>query len=273
MTDARHYVIRGGVAGRERLRLLSRVMHQTTTALFDRLDLREGLVCLDAGCGGGDATLELARRVAPHGRVVGIDIDQTKLDLAADGARQQGLSNVTFQRCGADELQSAAEFDVVYARFLLTHLSDPAGTVASFFRYLRPGGVVGLEDIDFSGYVTYPESKAFRRYCELYCAIVAKRGGDPNIGPRLPFLIRDAGFENRGVGIVQPVGITGEAKLINPLTLENIVDTVVEDGLATREELAALVRELYEFAEDANTLAGTPRIFQVWGRRPKATAR
>jgi SAM-dependent methyltransferase len=269
MTDAEHYVIRGGVPGRERLRLLSRVMHQTTTALFDRLDLRDGLVCLDAGCGGGDATLELARRVAPHGRVVGIDIDQTKLDLAAEGAQQQGLVNVAFQLSGADELESAAEFDVVYARFLLTHLQDPASTVACFFRYLRPGGVLAVEDVDFSGYFTYPESQAFRRYCELYCAIVAKRGGDPDIGPRLPFLIRDAGFENRGVGIVQAVGITGEAKLLNPLTLENIVDTVVQDGLATREELAELVRELYEFAEDPNTLAASPRVFQVWGRRPR----
>jgi hypothetical protein len=47
------------------------------------------------------------------------------------------------------------------------------------------------------------------------------------------------------------------------------VDTVVQDGLATREELAELVRELYEFAEDPNTLAASPRVFQVWGRRPR----
>src|SRR5262245_32713528 len=243
-------------------------MHQTTMSLFDRLDLRDGLVCLDAGCGGGDATLELARRVAPHGRAVGIDIDQTKLDLAADGARQQGLANVTFLRSGADDLGTGAEFDVVYSRFLLTHLKDPASTVAAFYRYVRPGGVVALEDIDFTGYFTYPESKAFRRYCDLYRAIVTKRGGDPDIGPRLPFLIRDAGFENVGVGVVQPVGIAGEAKLLNPLTVENIADTVVQDGLATREELAEIVRELYEFAEDPNTLAAAPRVFQVWGRRP-----
>jgi ubiquinone/menaquinone biosynthesis C-methylase UbiE len=268
MTDAQHYVIRGGVAGRERLRLLSRVMHQTTTALLDRLDLRDGLVCLDAGCGGGDATLELARRVAPHGRVVGLDIDQTKLDLAAEGARQQGIGNVEFRFSGADDLAATAEFDVVYARFLLTHLADPARTVGSFFRYLRPGGVIALEDIDFSGYFTYPESKAFRRYCELYYAIVGRRGGDPAIGPRLPFLIREAGFANRGLVIVQPMGITGEAKMLSALTMENIADTVVQDGLATREECAELARELYAFAENPDTLAGTPRIFQVWGRRP-----
>jgi ubiquinone/menaquinone biosynthesis C-methylase UbiE len=31
-------------------------------SLFDRLDLRDGLACLDVGYGGGDATLEPARR-------------------------------------------------------------------------------------------------------------------------------------------------------------------------------------------------------------------
>ena len=65
MGDTAHYAIRGGVQGRERLRVLSRVMHGCSSALFDRLDLRDGLACLDVGCGGGDTTLELARRVAP----------------------------------------------------------------------------------------------------------------------------------------------------------------------------------------------------------------
>jgi ubiquinone/menaquinone biosynthesis C-methylase UbiE len=67
MADSSHYVIRGGLEGRERLRVLSRVMHATTSSLFDRLGLRDGLACLDAGCGGGDATLEIARRVGPRG--------------------------------------------------------------------------------------------------------------------------------------------------------------------------------------------------------------
>jgi hypothetical protein len=37
MTEAAHYVIRGGLEGRERLRVMSRVMHPTTSSLFDRV--------------------------------------------------------------------------------------------------------------------------------------------------------------------------------------------------------------------------------------------
>jgi SAM-dependent methyltransferase len=270
MTDATHYAIRGGIEGRERLRVLGRVMHDTSTSLFDRLGLRAGLSCVDVGCGGGDATLELARRVAPDGRVLGLDIDRTKLEVARAEAEQQGITNVEFQLSDIRERPDAADFDVVYARFLLTHLSDPGAAAAALYRHLRPGGRLAVEDIDFAGYFSYPESKALERYRELYCAAVRNRGGDPDIGPRLPWLLRQAGVEDLRMNVVQPIGMSGEVKVLNPLTMENIADAVIADGLATREEVDDIVRELYAFAARPDTLAGTPRIVQVWGRRPAA---
>ena len=56
MTET-HYIIRGGEAGRERLRLLSRILGvRSTGALLDEVGVRDGARCLDAGCGGGDVT-------------------------------------------------------------------------------------------------------------------------------------------------------------------------------------------------------------------------
>jgi len=262
------YVIRGGLEGRERLRVLARVMHPSSMAFFDRCDLRDGLVCLDAGCGGGDATLQLARCVAPSGHVTALDIDGEKLRIARDEARQQEVSNVDFRVSDVSDLTGASAFDVVYARFLLTHLSDPTGAVAAFHRQLRPGGILAVEDIDFSGHFTHPESKAFLRYHELYCATVRRRGGDPNIGPRLPAMLKDAGFDDIRVTAVQPMALEGEPKLISPLTLENIAGAVMAEGLAAEAEIDELVRELYAIAADGSTLAGLPRVFQVSGRKP-----
>ena len=270
MGDLKHYVIRGGVEGRERLRILARVMHAGSTSLFDRLGLSDGLACLDVGCGGGDVTLELARRVAPKGRAVGADIDSTKLELARQEAQQQGIANVEFRLADIRDVSGAPEFDVVYSRFLLTHLSDPGGAVNAFHRQLRSGGLLAVEDVDFSGHFTDPESGATRRFHELYCAVVRRRGGDPNIGPRLPSLLKACGLEDIGVSVVQPIGMEGEVKLINPLTMENIADAVLEDGLATRAEIDEIVRELYDFAADQSTVAGVPRVVQAWGRRPAA---
>jgi len=269
MSDTTHYVIRGGIQGRERLRVISRILHPTSTSLLDRLGLRDGLMCADFGCGGGDVTVELARRVAPTGKAIGFDLDETKLEIARADAERLGVTNVEFQLADLRRPLFRNAFDVGYTRFLLTHLKDPAAVTGMMYDHLRPGGLMAVEDIDFSGYFTYPDSPAFRRYCDLYSATVFRRGGDPNIGPRLPSLLQSAGFADVGVRVVQAVALQGDAKRINPLTMENIADAVIEDGLATREEIDRIVHELYEFAADPSTLAGTPRIVQSWGRRPE----
>src|SRR5215472_15438992 len=42
MAPGKDYAICGGAAGRERLRMLSRVMHASTTSLFDRFGINAG---------------------------------------------------------------------------------------------------------------------------------------------------------------------------------------------------------------------------------------
>lgn len=263
-----HYAIRGGTEGRERLRVLARAMHSTTSALFDRLGIGPGLTCLDVGCGGGDVTLDLARRVAPSGQVLGVDLDETKLHLARQEAEAAGVPNAAYRLLDVRTDDAGEAFDVVYARFLLSHLADPARAIGAFGRHLRPGGLVVVEDVDFSGSFTWPESAAHRRYEQLYCAVVQRRGGNPNLGPQLPVLLAEAGFEGVGMHVVQPAATEGEVKLLGPLTLENIAGAILADGLATREEVDDLVRQLRQFAADPRTVAGAPRIVQAWGRWP-----
>ena len=266
MSESAPYVIRGGVAGRERLKVLARVMHAGTSSLLDQLGDLTGMRCLDAGCGGGDVTRELARRVGPSGRVLGVDFDETKIALAQDEAKVHGVTNVEFRcaRIGGDDIEGA--FDFVYSRFLLTHLTDPRAAMAQFHRLLRAGGLVALEDIDFSGYFVYPESDAHRRYVDLYCGAVRHNGGDPDIGKKLPLLVRQHRFADIVVSVSQPMGLDGDVKLITPMTMENIAEAVVGAGLASREEVASLAQALYAHAADAETIAGMPRVVQVWGR-------
>jgi SAM-dependent methyltransferase len=272
MTANPHYAIRGGIAGRERLRILARTLHSSTAALFDRLHVGAGLRCLDVGCGGGDVTCELARRVGQGGWVVGVDIDDAKLDLARQEAAAQGIANAEFRALDIRVEEVGADFDLVYARFLLTHLADPAGAIVALGRALRPGGLLIVEDIDFKGSFAWPATAAFRRYRELYCAVVRTRGGDPDIGPRLPILLADGGFEQVDMHVVQPMATQGEVKLINPITLENIADAILHDGLASRQELDALIHELYAFAANPRTVAGLARVIQTWGRRPAVSS-
>jgi 2-polyprenyl-3-methyl-5-hydroxy-6-metoxy-1,4-benzoquinol methylase len=111
------YAIEGGRAGKARLDVLNRMMEPITARLLDRVDIPTGATCLDVGCGGGHVTLELARRVGPGGRVVGIDFDADAvvLSLARADAAAAGMANVEFRAGDATDLDRAGlggEFDV-----------------------------------------------------------------------------------------------------------------------------------------------------------------
>jgi len=97
MSAASHYVIRGGHAGKRRLEILARTMWPTTFQLLKRIGVREGMACLDLGCGGGDVTLGMARVVGAGGRVVGIDMDSVKLAAAREEAVRQNLGQAKFR--------------------------------------------------------------------------------------------------------------------------------------------------------------------------------
>ena len=268
MTQRVPYVIRGGVEGRERLRILSRVMQPSSLDLLRRAGIGPGLACLDVGCGGGDLAFDLARMVTPTGRVVGTDIDEIKIELARREAAAQQLTHVEFRVADAVREEQAPEFDLVHARFLLTHLPDPEAALTRMWQALRPGGTVVLEDIDFRGYFSHPDCPALRRYVELYTRTVERRGGDANIGARLPALLSAAGFIDVQMNVVQRAATTGEVKLLSPITMENIADAVAAEGLATPEEIDRIVAELYEFARTPGTVGCTPRIVEAWGTRP-----
>ena len=123
-----------------------------------------------------------------------------------------------------------------------------------------------VEDIDFTGHFCHPHSQAFWRYVDLYTKAVQARGCDPNIGPRLPGLLCDAGLDNVDMNVVQPAGRSGEVKLLSPLTLEAIADAVLAEKLATVDELNRTVDELYTFASQDSSVMSIPRVVQAWGR-------
>ena len=211
--------------------------------------------------------MDLAMIVGPSGRVVGTDIDETKLEICRAEGRERGIENVEFRAANASFEEAPPEFDVAYARFLLTHLSDPMTALRHMTAGLMPDGLIIVEDIDFSGSFCQPMHPAYQRFVELYTAAVQRRGGDPNIGPRLPRMLADAGCERVEMSVVYPVAaMSGEAKLIGPLTMESIADAVLAEGLTDREEIDSAVASLYEIARDDCTVMGGPRVVQAWGR-------
>jgi SAM-dependent methyltransferase len=264
------YIIRGGVVGRERLRVLARTVQPTSMALLDRCGIGPGMNCLDVGCGGGDVTSELARRTLPGGRATGIDMDETTIEIARDEARAAGLGNVDYRVGDFLDIELPREYDAIYARFILSHVADPEAAVEWIAAGLRDGGILIVEDVDFTGCFCHPASEAYDRYVELYTRTGQARGVDPNIGPRLPGLLAGAGLDPVHVNVVQPTGfrpdgIEGDMKVLMPRTLENIADSAIAEDLIARDEADALLDEMYRLAADPTTVMAMPRVVQSWG--------
>ncbi len=261
------YPIKGGETGRARLSVLARVLAPTTEKLFERAGPLTGLKVIDAGCGGGDVTFALARKVGPKGQVTGIDLDQEKLRAAHTAALAQGLSHVRFEACDVTKRWPAADADLVYGRFILTHLKQPQDLLAQAMAAVKPGGMILIEDIDIAGRFCYPENPAFESSFQLYMALSRRRGGDPLIGRRLSLLLEDAGFADVGTTVVQPFSRQGGAKEVATLTFAAIADGLKAEGMATVEDIARITREMEDFNQRPDTIVSMPRIFQAWGTR------
>jgi SAM-dependent methyltransferase len=225
--------------------------------------------CLDVGCGGGHVVLLMARMIGPDGRVIGTDTDGETLALARNDAQAANMANVEFQQVDACASFWQEEFDVAYARFLLSHLQAPANCLAAMVEACRPEGTIVIEDTDFSGSFCYPHCAAYERYNELYQEVVQRRGGDPNIGPKLPALLRRAGVQCVEFNVIQPGHIQGEGKLMAPITMTRISDALIGEGLASKDEVQQILTGLRVVAADSETVMSLPRIFQVWGKRSK----
>jgi SAM-dependent methyltransferase len=262
------YTIERGRGVLDRMDLLARAHAPGTLSLLDLLGVPAGARCVDLGCGGGHVTMELARR-ASAGGALGIDLDEELLAVARGDASAQGLRNVTF-RAGEVEQFSDADFDLAFARMLLSHLRDPAEMVVRMTAAVRPGGLVIVEDVHFAGCFTEPACPAYDRWVDWFTEVVRRTNGDLDIGPRLPGLLRAAGLTGIGVRVAQPVFLDGPVKQLQQLSMAKVRSAVLAAGLADVDEYDRAHAELQAFTDDPTTVVASPRMIQTWGARAEA---
>jgi ubiquinone/menaquinone biosynthesis C-methylase UbiE len=110
-----------------------------------RIGLSAGAHVLDLCCGAGASALEAARVVGPTGQVIGVDLAQRLLDIAALQAQREGLHNVEFRWADATATGlPSCSFDTVVCVFGVFFASDRPGFVREMWRQLRPGGTLAV---------------------------------------------------------------------------------------------------------------------------------
>ncbi len=110
-------------------------------ATIARTSLRQGYHVLDVGCGSGAATIPAAQAVGADGRVVGIDLAASLLDLARAKAARAKLGQVEFVEGNFETLAEPTEsFQTVVCSLGMFGYPDPKAGVKRLWRWVRPGG-------------------------------------------------------------------------------------------------------------------------------------
>ncbi len=137
---------------------------QWAPQLLDCARVRPGQSVLDVACGTG-VVARTARDVAgPGGRVVGVDLNPSMLEVA-----REARPDLEWVQGDAEDLPFAdGEFDLALCQSALFFFPDPGRAVAEMARVVAPGGVVALQT-----YAPLAEQPAYGPFVEL----VARHAG------------------------------------------------------------------------------------------------
>ncbi len=263
------YVLERGQKGARRLELLAAAMWPSTRAVLGRAGIEFGTRCLDLGCGIGTVTCEIARM---SGHCKGVDIDPGYIDIARRRAAARRVAGTEFEAASWEQA-NGEPYDLVYARYLLSHLQDPTSALIHMRGCARPGGTVVVEDIDFQGHFHHPPHPAFERYLELYEGAVRSHGGNARFGRNLLAAAREAGLVEVEIEMAISVHHRGPGKMVAELTLEQVSEALFSYNLSTPDEVERLLGELRDYRQDPTTQMSLAPTFQLVARVPSNPSR
>jgi SAM-dependent methyltransferase len=116
-------------------------------AALAQLPLAPGARVLEVGCGSGASLLEIARRIAPGGKLVGVDISRPLVERArgrvSARAAELGVA-LEIVLADAASYRAQAGFDALFSRFGVMFFDDPASAFSNLRGLLAPSGRLGF---------------------------------------------------------------------------------------------------------------------------------
>lgn len=113
------------------------------------LGIRSGMSVADVGAGDGEWSIELARMVGEDGHVYATEVDRELVKELEERLLGAFLGNYTVLAGSQDDSGLAAGCcDAILVRMVYHHFQQPQAMRADLWRALRPGGLIGIIDIE-----------------------------------------------------------------------------------------------------------------------------
>ena len=256
----------------ERLRFQHGVWKGVTDRFFDRIGVCPGWQCLDVGAGPGFVTIDMRERVGENGGIVAIEPSQLYSDWLRGEVARRGWVNVECLTAPAEEaIVPPGRFDLIFARWVLSFVSDPGAFFGRLIRSLKPGGVVAVEDYYYEGLSLYPIGGPFGKMAEVVRAHYRGAGGDPYIAGALP-----EAFRKLGLVLIDfsPNCLAGgpESAIMEWghrfFTVH--IDPMVQKGLLSRAEADTILADWHAHRRNPDALFFSPIVVDVAARLPKS---
>jgi ubiquinone/menaquinone biosynthesis C-methylase UbiE len=234
-------------------------------AYLGLLDIAAGERVLDVGCGSGAVTREIARRVGGTGLAVGLDPSPALLAVARELAHESGVGDrVEFREGDALRLPFPdRSFDAAVCVTVLSHVPRGADAIPELARVLRPGGRLGVFDLDTDMTAfTHPDRGLTRRIVAAASDATAVNGW---LARELPSLFQRAGLIDVRARGFFPLETSLQSFYAS--MAERCAEAAVKTGAVTESEGRAWLHAFHDQGARGPIVAGRLHIF-VWGRKP-----
>jgi SAM-dependent methyltransferase len=180
----------------ERLRFQHSVWGDVTRRFLQRVNVRQGWKCLDAGSGPGFVAMDIRELVGEEGEVTLLDPSEFYLDWFRGESERNGWSN-TISITGTAEGSHLPRnyYDFIFSRWVIDFVPDPGRFLDVLVSTLRPGGIIALQDYAYEGLALYPRGGAFEGMADAVRRYYASGGGDAYAAAKVPTLFRTRGVE------------------------------------------------------------------------------
>lgn len=118
---------------------------EAATLMRESLELKPGMTVCDLGCGNGYHAFPMAKKVAPDGKVYGVEIQEPYLKMLEEKASVEGITNfVPILGEVHDPHLPESTFDLILMVDVYHEFSHPVHMLAALRKALKPDGKLVL---------------------------------------------------------------------------------------------------------------------------------